>query len=105
MSVHIEGRLLGFIDRLEDCLKIGDQVTVDLAVNAADASGHPYIQGSPGRYVARAVFKEQCLILRSLSFLPYLITFTSKFFYIFLLIKNFLITVQFGLRKETIIKK
>jgi hypothetical protein len=62
MSVHIEGRLLGFIDRLEDHLKIGDQVTVDLAVNAADASGHPYIQGSPGRYVARAVFKERCLI-------------------------------------------
>ncbi len=59
MSVHIDGLLLGFMDRLEDHLKVGDFVTADLAVNAAaDGSGH-YIHGMPGRYVARAVFKGQ----------------------------------------------
>ena len=65
MSVHIDGLLLGYMDQLEDQLKVGDQVTADLAANAAvETSGGPgqfYVHGTPGRYVARAVFKERAL--------------------------------------------
>ncbi len=65
MAVHIDGRLLGYMDRLEDHLKVGDQVTADLAPNAAADGGSNglqvscYIHGSPCRYVARAVFKAR----------------------------------------------
>jgi hypothetical protein len=74
MAVHIDGRLLGYTDRLEEKLKVGDTVTADLAVNSS-GGGQPYMHGTPGRLVARAVFKGKsiaalCYLNRAFNWLP-----------------------------------
>ncbi|XP_023321159.1 uncharacterized protein LOC111695918 [Eurytemora carolleeae] len=56
MVVFIQGKRLGFIDRIDQNLKIGEQVTCDVAWNQHE-DGSYYISGAPGGYAAVSVYK------------------------------------------------